>query len=44
VLVGMAGMSKENELPEEVKEKKRWPSTASEGILVAIFSGIMSAA
>jgi len=43
VLVGMAGMSKENELPEEVKKKAVAEYNFKKGILVAIFSGIMSA-
>jgi L-rhamnose-H+ transport protein len=43
VLVGMAGMSKENELPEEVKKKAVAEYNFKKGIMVAIFSGIMSA-
>jgi L-rhamnose-H+ transport protein len=43
VLVGMAGMSKENELPEEAKKKAVAEYNFKRGILVAIFSGIMSA-
>jgi L-rhamnose-H+ transport protein len=43
VLVGMAGMSKENELPEEVKKKAVAEYSFKRGILVAIFSGVMSA-
>jgi L-rhamnose-H+ transport protein len=43
VLVGMAGMSKENELPEEVKKKAVAEYNFKKGILVACFSGIMSA-
>ncbi len=43
VLVGMAGMSKENELPEEVKKKAVAEYDFKKGILVAFFSGIMSA-
>jgi L-rhamnose-H+ transport protein len=43
VLVGMAGMSKENELPEEQKKKAVAEYSFKKGILVAIFSGIMSA-
>ena len=39
----MAGMSKENELPEEVKKKAVAEYSFKKGILVAIFSGIMSA-
>ncbi len=43
VLVGMAGMSKENELPEEAKKKAVAEYNFKKGILVALFSGIMSA-
>lgn len=43
VLVGMAGMSKENELPEEAKKKAVAEYDFKKGILVAAFSGIMSA-
>ncbi len=43
VLVGMAGMSKENELPEEEKKKAVAEYSFKKGILVAIFSGVMSA-
>jgi L-rhamnose-H+ transport protein len=43
VLVGMAGMSKENELPEEQKKKAVAEYSFKKGILVAMFSGIMSA-
>ena len=43
VLVGMAGMSKENELPEEAKKKAVAEYNFKKGILVAVFSGIMSA-
>jgi L-rhamnose-H+ transport protein len=43
VLVGMAGMSKENELPEEAKKKAVAEYDFKKGILVAMFSGIMSA-
>ena len=42
VLVGMAGMSKENELPEEEKKKAVAEYSFKKGILVAIFSGLMS--
>jgi L-rhamnose-H+ transport protein len=42
VLVGMAGMSKENELPEEAKKKAVAEYNFKKGILVAIFSGLMS--
>jgi L-rhamnose-H+ transport protein len=43
VLVGMAGMSKENELPEAEKKKAVAEYNFKKGILIAIFSGIMSA-
>jgi len=43
ILVGMAGMSKENELPEEEKKKSVAEYNFKKGILIAIFSGIMSA-
>ncbi|MGC8639816.1 MAG: L-rhamnose/proton symporter RhaT [Isosphaeraceae bacterium] len=43
VLVGMAGMSKENELPEEEKKKAVAEFDFKKGIVVAIFSGLMSA-
>jgi L-rhamnose-H+ transport protein len=43
VLVGMAGMSKESELPEEVKKKAVAEYNFNKGILVAIFSGLASA-
>ncbi len=43
VLVGMAGMSKENELPDEAKKKAVAEYNFKKGILVAMFSGIMSA-
>ena len=43
VLVGMAGMSKENEMPEEAKKKAVAEYDFKKGILVAFFSGIMSA-
>ncbi len=43
VLVGMAGMSKESELPEEEKKKAVAEYSFKKGILVAMFSGIMSA-
>ena len=42
VLVGMAGMSKESELPEEVKKKAVAEYNFKKGITVAIFSGLMS--
>ncbi len=44
VLVGMAGMSKENELPEEAKKKAVAEYNFKRGITVAIFSGLMSSA
>jgi len=43
VLVGMAGMSKEGELPEEVKKKAVAEYNFNKGIMVAIFSGLASA-
>ena len=42
VLVGMAGISKENELPEEAKKKAVAEYNFKLGILVALFSGITS--
>jgi len=42
ILVGMAGMSKESELPEEEKKKAVAEYNFKKGILVAIFSGLMS--
>lgn len=44
ILVGMAGMSKENELPEEEKKKAVAEFNFKKGITVAIFSGLMSSA
>ena len=44
VLVGMAGMSKENELPEEEKKKAVAEFNFKKGIMVAVFSGLMSSA
>ncbi|MCU0785005.1 MAG: rhamnose/proton symporter RhaT [Verrucomicrobia bacterium] len=44
VLVGLAGMSKESELPEEVKKKAVAEYNFKKGITVAIFSGLMSSA
>ena len=44
ILVGMAGMSKENELPEEEKKKAVAEFNFKKGIFVAIFSGLMSSA
>jgi L-rhamnose-H+ transport protein len=43
VAVGMAGMSKEKELPEEEKKKAVAEFDFKKGMLVAIFSGLMSA-
>jgi L-rhamnose-H+ transport protein len=43
VLVGAAGMSKEKELPEEQKKKAVAEYNFKKGLLIAIFSGIMSA-
>jgi L-rhamnose-H+ transport protein len=43
VFVGGAGMSKENELPEEVKKASVAEYNFKLGLLVAIFSGVMSA-
>lgn len=42
VMVGMAGMSKENELPEEAKKKAVAEYDFKKGLLVAVFSGLMS--
>ena len=42
ILVGMAGMSKERELPEEEKKKAVAEYDFKKGLLVAIFSGLMS--
>jgi L-rhamnose-H+ transport protein len=44
VLVGLAGMSKEKELPEAEKKKAVAEYNFSKGMLVALFSGLMSAA
>ncbi|MEN6309031.1 MAG: L-rhamnose/proton symporter RhaT, partial [Anaerohalosphaeraceae bacterium] len=44
VLVGMAGMSKEGELSEEQKKKAVAEFDFKKGILVAVFSGLMSSA
>jgi L-rhamnose-H+ transport protein len=41
-LVGGAGMSKEGELPEEEKKKAVAEFSFKKGVIVAIFSGIMS--
>jgi len=43
VMVGMAGMSKEKELPEAEKKKAVAEFDFQKGMLVAIFSGVMSA-
>ena len=40
----MAGMSKENELPDEEKKKAVAEFDFKKGITVAIFSGLMSSA
>ncbi|MBI5820736.1 MAG: rhamnose/proton symporter RhaT [Verrucomicrobia bacterium] len=42
VMVGMAGMSKEKELPEEEKKKAVAEYDFKKGILAACFSGLMS--
>lgn len=42
-ITGMAGMSKEKELPEDVKKESIKEFNFVKGILVATFSGIMSA-
>jgi len=42
VLVGMAGMSKESELPEEEKKKAVAEYNFRKGLVIAIFSGVMS--
>ena len=44
VMVGMAGMSKENELPEEEKKKAVAEFNFKKGIMVVLFSGLMSSA
>ena len=44
VLVGLAGMSKERELPEEEKRKSVAEFDFGKGIRAALFSGLMSAA
>jgi L-rhamnose-H+ transport protein len=43
VVVGLAGMSKEKELPEEEKKKAVAEFNFNKGLTVALFSGIMSA-
>ncbi len=42
VFVGLAGMSKEGELPEEEKKKAVAEFNFKKGMMVAIFSGLMS--
>ncbi|MGA3097418.1 MAG: L-rhamnose/proton symporter RhaT [Bryobacteraceae bacterium] len=42
VFVGMAGMSKERELPEEEKKKAVAEFNFKKGIMVALFAGLMS--
>jgi L-rhamnose-H+ transport protein len=44
VFVGLAGMSKENELPAEEKKKAVAEFNFKKGIMVAVFSGLMSSA
>ncbi len=44
ILVGMAGMSKESELAEEIKKKAVAEYNFKKGLLVAVFSGLMSSA
>jgi L-rhamnose-H+ transport protein len=44
VFVGMAGMSKESELPDEEKKKSVAEFNFRKGMTVAIFSGLMSSA
>jgi L-rhamnose-H+ transport protein len=44
VLVGLAGMSKEKELPEAEKKKTVAEYNFGKGMMVALFSGLMSAA
>lgn len=43
-LVGMAGMSKEQELPEEQKKKAVAEYNFRKGLMIAVFSGVMSSA
>jgi L-rhamnose-H+ transport protein len=44
VFVGMAGISKERELPEEEKKKAVAEYSFNKGIVAALFSGLMSSA
>jgi len=44
VMVGLAGMSKEKEMPEEAKKKAVAEFNFKKGILAACFSGLMSSA
>jgi len=44
VFVGMAGMSKENELPEEEKKKAVAEFDFKKGMIAVLFSGLMSSA
>lgn len=44
VFVGLAGMSKESELPEEEKKKAVAEFNFKKGIIAALFSGLMSSA
>ncbi len=44
VLVGLAGMSKENELPEAEKKKAVAEYNFKKGLIIAVFSGLMSSA
>jgi L-rhamnose-H+ transport protein len=44
VFVGMAGMSKENELPEEEKKKAVAEFNFKKGLIAVLFSGLMSSA
>lgn len=44
VFVGMAGMSKENELPEEEKKKTVAEFNFKKGLVAVLFSGLMSSA
>ena len=44
VMIGMAGISKEKELPDEEKKKAVAEFNFKKGIIVAIFSGLMSSA